>query len=1510
MSTDSQSEFPEGFCHDKFWDANATWYTKTPELTQCFQDTILVWIPCAFLFLFLPAHVVKYCQSRLRITRWTWLSLFKTVLCGVLFILALLEFSHLLNKWNHDQASVAHAALVACSLKMIAMIVAILCISMHKYRGQISSLVLFLFWLFLSICEGLRFWSEIDANWNKANADDFILTIHLGWLPLSLAQLILSSIADNFSERLQHGPNPNPAGTASWPNRLVFWWFNHIAYSGWKRPLVQEDMYDPLPDNRAHVNAVLLQNNWTEEMVKMYKSPKSSNGKNTYTYKPSVWKALFKTFWKPFFTTVLLRLGTDISIFVTPQLLSLLITFVQNKDIEPWKGYVFAAALFSSTFCQAIFNNNYMHVAFRTGMRVEAALITTIYRKALTITSAVKQQSSVGEIVNLMSVDALRFYDFMSFVHFLWSAPLQVILAMYYLYNLFGAAAFAGLGAIILTFPINAFAFSKMRQIQNVQMKEKDKRIKLMNEILNGIKVLKLYAWEEPFEKLILSIRNIELSMLKRAALFGALSYVVFVMTPFTVTISTFATYLMTSEEGSFGPDKVFVAISLINILRQPLAIVSPAVTTAVQAKIAAKRLSKFLRSDELDLTEVEELPSADPNAVVIRDGNFKWSKDDPIVLRNVSIAVPERKLVAVVGQVGAGKSSLCSAIIGLMEKASGSVARKGHLAYVPQQAWIQNLTVKENILFGKEMNEGRYQEVIRACALTPDLESFSAGDETEIGERGANLSGGQRQRISLARAVYSDADVIILDDPLSAVDAHVGKHIFENVIGPNGLLKNKTRILVTHGIGYLPQTDHIFVLANHTVSESGTYQQLLRNRGDFAEFLRTYLTEEDDEEETAQRDPETVSRKEQLLEELGEKRSRSDSNVDARRSSTASSLKRVRSVLRQASKVSKKERETEKKAQPEPITGKLVEAEKAEIGGVKWTVYLTFIKHLSYRTAFMILIFYGGYSAIGAAASFWLSDWSRLQNSDRKETDYRLGVYGALGCGQLVLIICHTLTMAYGRVRAGRYLHEGLLRRIMRAPMSFFDTTPLGRLVNRFSKDVDTVDVLIPSNSDLWLYFIFGTLSVIVVICVTAWVFIIILIPLVILYFFLQRFYIVTSTQLKRLQSVSRSPIFSNFQESLSGTGVIIATKQTERFIRANERLMDNNDMCFYLSLVSQRWIAVRLELIGVLITVSAALYAVAGRDLSWGMEPSQAGLSIGYSLSVTGLLAGVLWITSELESNIVAVERIKEYSEAPQEAAWVVPSSRPQGDWPPEGRVDFKDYQTRYRPGLDLVLKGVTARIASGEKIGIVGRTGAGKSSMTLALFRIIEAASGSIDIDNLNIADIGLHDVRSRITILPQEPVLFSGTLRMNLDPFTKYTDAEIWDALEHSHLKQFVSTLPEGLHHLVVDGGENYSVGQRQLICLARALLRKTKILVLDEATAAIDLQTDDLIQHTIRDKFAECTVLTIAHRINTIMDSTRIMVLDQGRIKEFGPPQELLKDHNSIFYGLAKTANLV
>nr|KAG5685762.1 hypothetical protein BaRGS_004408 [Batillaria attramentaria] len=910
-------------------------------------------------------------------------------------------------------------------------------------------------------------------------------------------------------------------------------------------------------------------------------------------------RSLLRTFYFELLYSNLLRLFGDCIQFANPALLNALIGYIENKENHPaWHGYALVAGFFAVAFVVSVCQNqNYYH-SNNIGMKVKTALVASVYRKALHMTSEMRRQFTMGAIVNLMAIDCQKMQTVTAQLWVMLSAPVQISLAFYFLYDKLGVSFLMGVAILLVMIPINVRVSIMSRRYQAMQLLLKDQRLKLMNEVLGGIKVIKLSAWEESFQRRVTEVRDEEVRYLKKVAIYNTITVFNWVCLPVLVTTGTLLLYAFVSDT-SLSPATAFVSLSLFNILKTPM----------------------------------YNLPSC------------------------------------------------------ISEIVQGSVA------YVPQQAWIQNRSMKDCVIFDNPLDEKRYRKVIRACALKPDIEILPAGDATEIGEKGINLSGGQKLRVTLARAVYHDADIYLLDDPLSAVDSHVGKHIFKRVISGAGLLKKKT----------------------------GTYTQLLTYDGPFARYLKMYLREDTDN-----LDPE-------IQKILGQMYVRVESVTEDGMTSADEDndyrLKKKSSRPKDRASVHGKDEMSRKEA----FGKQLVEQEKAQTGRVKGYILKSLLHAFGVIPAVGTVVFLVLYNGMGIGANIWLSQWtsdSVLRNaSDINTPEYR------------------ELTYMY----VGVFAALGILQ------------------------------------------------------------------------------------------------VYAHFSETINGVTSIRAFNVTERFKAESERLVDQSNIYFYLFISASRWLRVRLQLLGNFVVAFAALFAILAEDLS--------------SSLVTTAMNVLVQNSTQLESNIVSVERMVEYISLPQE-------------------------------------------------VGVVGRTGAGKSTLSLSLFRLMEACEGSITIDGLNIAEIGLHDLRSRITILPQDPVLFSGTLRFNLDPLGQCSDSQVWSALDKAHLKAFVQTLPRTLNQEIDEGGQNLSVGQRQLICLARALLRKTRVLVLDEATAAVDLETDDLIQKALRTAFHECTVLTIAHRLNTVMDYDKIVVLENGRIVEIDSPEILLQDRNSIFYRMAQQAQLV
>uniref|UniRef100_A0A8C0VFR1 ABC-type glutathione-S-conjugate transporter n=1 Tax=Cyanistes caeruleus TaxID=156563 RepID=A0A8C0VFR1_CYACU len=1099
---------------------------------------------------------------------------------------------------------------------------------------------------------------------------------------------------------------------------------------------------------------------------------------------------------------------------------SLFLKFIEDQAAPSWLGYFYAFSMFLLGCLQTLFEQRYMYMCLVLGLRLRTALTGLVYRKILVMSNASRKAATPGEIVNLVSVDVQKLMDLIIYFNGTWLAPIRIIICFVFLWQLLGPPALTAIAVFVFLLPLNFVITKKRSQFQVHFMKHKDERAKLTNAILSDIKVIKLYGWEKTFMEKLLGIRRQELQALKRSQILFSASLITFVV---------FAVYTLVDKTHVLDAEKAFVSLALINILNTANSFLPFSINAAVQAKVSLNRLAAFLNLEELNPESSSRNTSGCGELFI-------------------DLSVPQGSLLAVVGQVGAGKSSLLAAVLGELEATDGCVTVKDTAAYVPQQAWVLNASVEDNILFGKEMDETWFSRVTEACALHPDLETFPAGQKSEIGEKGINLSGGQKQRVNLARAVYQKASIYLLDDPLSAVDAHVGQHIFEHVLGPSGLLKDKTRVLVTHTINILPQVDNIVFLVDGMISETGSYQELLQRDGAFAEFLRSHVTAEE------------------------KPRASFPGNLDGLQSFS----------------------------QGLPVN---------------WSLHITsvYYGHLkqgyNHSKALLSLCVYIVLSftcqqAMAFSRGYWLSLWTDdpVHNGTQQHTELRVGVFGALGVVQGSFKFACTAAVLLGGVLASHQLFLQLLSNVMRSPMLFFEQTPIGHLLNRFSKDMDAVDSVIPDKLKSVLGFLFNLLEIYLVIVVaTPWA-LMAIVPLTVLY---AHFYVSTSCQLRRMEAASRSPLYSHISETLQGSSVIRAHKDQQRFISKSNFLVDENQRICFPGAVADRWLATNLEFLGNGIVLFAALFAALSRTQ---LSPGTAGFSLSYALQITGVLNWMVRSWTETENNIVSVERVREYLRTPKEAPWTL-NGKLQGQvWPTEGRIEFRNYSLCYRPGLELALRRVSVTINGHEKIGITGRTGAGKSSLAVGLLRLVEAAEGAILIDGQDIAQLGLHDLRTKITVIPQDPVLFSGSLRMNLDPLNQYTDADIWTALELTQLKNFVADLPEQLEYKCTDQGENLSTGQKQLVCLARALLQKAKILILDEATAAVDLETDVQIQSMLRTEFRDSTVLTIAHRVNTVLDCDRILVLENGRIAEFDTPEHLIAQ-KGLFYRLMEESGL-
>uniref|UniRef100_A0A803TMZ5 ABC-type glutathione-S-conjugate transporter n=1 Tax=Anolis carolinensis TaxID=28377 RepID=A0A803TMZ5_ANOCA len=1364
-------------------DWNQTWHTDTPRLTTCFQSTVLVWIPCLCLWASFPFYYL-YLQKNAR---------------GYIRMSAVFK-AKMASGFLQEGASRRRPGLGWAELRILVLFLT----QTERQKGVQSSGLLLLYWL-LSFLSATGFRS---APFHHATSYIYFTLVSL--------ELGLCCLVDQppFFSKVDSDANPCPESRASFLSRITFWWFAGTIWKGYWKPLQREDLWSLAKENSSEeiVANVLPHPNTTSHQTAretaLLLQPENSKS-----------KLLLKSFWSVFGTYFILGtlclVAGDVFLFLIPKTLSVFLDFISAPEAPSWKGYFYAAAMFLLACLQTLFEQQYMYMCLVLGVRLKTAITGLVYRKLLVMSNAAKKEATVGEIVNLVSVDVQKLMDLIIYFNGTWLAPIRIVICFVFLWQLLGPSALMAVVVFLFLLPLNFVIAKKRTQFQEAQMAHKDSRAKLTSAILSDIKTLKLHGWEEAFVGRVMGVRTRELQALRRSQFLFSASLVSFQSSTFLISFIMFAVYTLADERNIFSAQKAFVSLALVNILNTAHSFLPFSINSVVQ-------VSYRLTSPRLGCTTVTG------DCITIRNGTFTWSRESPPCLKRINLSIARGSLCAVIGQVGSGKSSLLSALLGELQKTEGSLALKGTVAFVPQESWIQNASVEENITFGQKLDRNWFDRVVDACALQPDLDSFPHGSQAEIGEKGVNLSGGQKQRVSLARAVYTKAEVYLLDDPLSAVDAQVGQHIFKHVLGPTGLLKNKTRLLVTNAVHLLPRMDRIIVVMNGEISETGSWQELVARNGAFADFLRSHGTE---------------GGKDQDLQGTAD-----------------------------------------------DFFGLLRSDQMA--GSLAW--------------AYIVLLFTCQQVA-SFCRGYWLSLWANdpVVNGTQPHTELRVGVFFFLGFAQALGKFASMATVFLAGTVASHRLFRQLLWDVVRSPMGFFEQTPSGHLLNRFSKDMDAVDSIIPDKLKSLLGFFFVLLEIYIVIIVATPIVVVAIVPLTVLYAVSQNFFIATSCQLKRLEAASRSPIYSNISETFEGSNSIRAYKAQQRFVLQNDFNVDENQRASYPAVVADRWLATNIEFLGNGIVLFAALLAVKSKPY---LSPGLVGFSISYALQITGILNWMVRALAEIDNNIVSVERVRDYSGTPKEAPWTSDNKFFHENWPTEGQIAFRGYSLRYRPGLELALKNVNIQIKGKEKVGIAGRTGAGKSSLAMGLLRLVEAAEGEILIDGIDVAQIGLHDLRSKITVIPQDPVLFSGPLRMNFDPLDEHTDEDIWAALELMLLKNFVSDLPGQLAYECSERGGNLSVGQRQLICLTRALLRRGNVVFLDEATAAVDMETDLQIQSAIRSQFRDCTVLTIAHRVSTLMDCDRIIVMESGQVSECDTPQNLIA-RKGMFYTMAKESGL-
>ncbi|KAG0196922.1 hypothetical protein BGX28_009619 [Mortierella sp. GBA30] len=1469
---------------------------------------------------------------------------------------------------------------------------------------------LLLFWLLTALISIFPTRSLIEESENGLSST--IPALKLAFTVVTFSVFVLENIPKpNRSALIRPGitspiqTNPSPELNSNFFSRMTFFWLLPLLTLGKRKTLRMEDIYSLHPKLLSYPLYLTTKANMDAHMAVMAQKIKgdgddtkistcdrdnendnsNSRASKIQRGRINLAKIVLSTVGYGFMTAIIPRIFFIVTTYMRPILFSELIAFVLSyssaskaKGVppqEPWIGYGLLIAVFTSAALSSLFDAQFTNINFNAGLKARGVFVNLIYRKALRLSSTNKQED-MGSIVNHMSTDVDKVVAFFNIIHLSWSAVIEIIVAVAQLYGQVRYAMFASVGVIVFIVILNAVCAPRIGLHQETMMKFSDQRMKLITELVTYIKSIKLYAWESYFSEKITKARTLQLNELRK--FYSWISFIV-VFLDMIVPLSIFSTLsvysVIASPEAPLDIQRIFITITLISMLDNPVNMVNSSMSAIVQGKVAYDRLQKFLNSEEIEEENVLKNMDKDASefAYEIEHGTFGWYTPEAVeaaiekrkkdvedsakeaaninknwssdivdaddkslstfdekvveekgaktnnetdddnsdasitpesirdsmgpVLRDINLRIKRGSLTAVVGRVGEGKSSLVGALLGEMHRYSGTVRSFGSLAYVAQSAWILNDTVRNNILFGKSYDKERYLNTIRACALVSDLKMLINSDKTIIGEKGINLSGGQKQRISIARAVYADADVYIFDDPLSAVDAHVDQHIFELVLMKT--LAHKTRILITNGVNHLTDVDQIVVIKQGRVSQDGVYAELIQD-------------EESDLYRLVQ-ESRFVGTKNDSADDDGASEEEQDATDDVPGSPPFHQEGTTKDALVRPERPMKRptfRRAKSSKAKDEDLeiddTDEVDEEIQAE-GRVGWDVYKFYISKLGTAGVVAFLIIGLSFLAIDIFTKLWLKNWgneSNLPAENRHSDRYWIVTYFAwvLSSG-LTLAFMIFISMVFMARRASKELHASMLGPLIRSPMAFFDVTSSGKIVNRFAHDTTTVDLDLPMHL-LGLTFNILNACNIFAFCIAAtYYFAIITIPIGCLYYVLSGFYLVSSREIKRLDSAARSPMYAHFGETLSGLVTIRAFDESHRFTTQAMVLLDRSQQTNYLTNATQRWLQIMLDMMSVMILSLVALLAIVQRNT---VQQGIFAIVLSEIGGLTIIMKLMMANSCQIENDVVSVERVLEYSKLPSEARDVIPDSKTDEAWPPQGEIVFQDYSTRYRDGLDLVLRNLSVTVKAGERVGIVGRTGAGKSSVTLALFRIIEAAEGSISIDGIDISTLGLHELRSRLTIIPQDPFLFGDSVRSNLDPFSRHTDSEIWAALESASLKTYISSLAEGLMTKIENGGENMSLGQRQLMSLARAMLTKnTRVLCLDEATAAIDVETDNAIQQALRREFKGCTVLTIAHRINTIMDSDRIMVLDKGGLKEYETPAKLLAEPSSIFFSLAK-----
>ncbi|KAH3683179.1 hypothetical protein WICPIJ_005848 [Wickerhamomyces pijperi] len=1380
-------------------------------------------------------------------------------------------------------------------------------------------------------------------------------------LAILFVNLLTSTVGFTAPKIFITDENIKPASepTSSFFDLMTFSWINSFLSKAYQNAIEYADVWDLRKDDYSYY------------VIKDFK--KFSEAYPNWSFQNRlIW--FFRYF---LLTQAAWCLTESIILFIPTMILRQVLEFVEHRESGSLSlAWFYVFAMFFFKFISVIASGQALFTGRRVCIRLKSLVISEIYGKALrrrvsqqdkkdTDTDEEeetedskkdeaeadgedeKSSANLGAIINLMAVDSYKVSEICAYAHTFLGAIIMIFIAITLLYNLLGWSAIIGAVAIISVSPVNFKLANKLGEFQKLILGVTDKRIQKLNETLQSIRIVKFFAWENKFIDEILEIRKLELYYLKMRSVVWAASAFLWFITPTIVTFFSFGAYIFISKKTLTTPI-AFTSLSLFNLLRTPLDQLNEMLSFAIQSKVSMDRIQEFLSEEESSKYEqLTEVPNT--GKVGFKNASFSWNlnSETDFKLRDLNVEFKKGKLNVIIGATGSGKTSMLMALLGEMTKTSGEIYLSGYksyeelligedgytdsVAYCSQSAWLLNDTIKNNILFAAPFNKKRYNDVVSACGLARDFEILKAGDQTEIGEKGIALSGGQKQRVSLARALYSNSRTILLDDCLSAVDSHTALHIYENCIsGP--LMTNRTVLLVSHNVALTVRSAEFVVsMENGRIVNQGTPEKLLQ-AGAFGddEMIKSSVQSRSNSHVNLKKVIDDSSSKDELLAKLDIQKTIKNDFINDEEEEELENLK----------------------------MGKLIEDEAKSEGNVSKDVYIWFYKLFGGTPIFMVVALTFILSqSLNISQSWWVRKWAHDLNDSAavlalpakstlsyaisfyqarqgemqalKERDpaiYYIVVYALLGLSYSTISCLRIIFVYFQGIKASSRIFKIALNKVMRAKLRFFDSTPIGRIMNRFSKDVEAIDqdlTPVANGAVACLSTVIFTLILITYITPGFLFFGVIITSL---YYFIGTFYLSTSRELKRFDSITKSPIHQHFSETLVGVSTIRAYGIERRFLLENVNKIDNNNRPFFYMWVANRWLSTRNDLVGALVVLFSGIFVLLKID---SLDAGMAGISLSYAISFNEAALWVVRLYAEVEMAMNSVERLKEYLDIEEEPAEFVPDNEPPANWPHEGRLEISDLSLRYAAHLPKVIKNVSFDVDPNNKIGIVGRTGAGKSTIITALFRFLDPETGYIKIDGIDVTSIGLKNLRQAITIIPQDPTLFTGTIKSNLDPFDSCTDDQIFEALRRVNLvtveeleakkanpnpliNSAASTEEDenvnkflNLANEISEGGGNLSQGQRQLMCLARSLLKSPKIMLLDEATASIDYESDAKIQQTIRQEFSDSTILTIAHRLRSIIDYDKILVMDSGEVVEFDHPFTLLSNEDSIFYSMCK-----